>query len=80
MLAELEGIFCEPSSATVLAGLLKLSTKLKLKAEDQTVLVITGSGLKTMGDIDASKINIRQASLSTLEKTISALLTSPFFI
>jgi threonine synthase len=52
---------------------------LKLKAEDQTVLVITGSGLKTMGEIDASKINIRQASLSTLEKTISALLTSPFF-
>jgi threonine synthase len=71
MLAELEGIFCEPSSATVLAGLLKLAKELKLKAEDQTVLVITGSGLKTMADIDASKINIRQAPLSTLEKTMS---------
>jgi threonine synthase len=79
MLAEIEGIFCEPSSATVLAGLLKLSKKLKLKAEDQTVLVITGSGLKTMGDVDASKIDVRQAFLLTLEKTISAFLPSPFF-
>jgi threonine synthase len=74
MLAELEGIFCEPSSATVLAGLLKLSKELKLKAEDQIVLVITGSGLKTMRDVGASKIDVRQASLSTLEKTIKALL------
>lgn len=77
MLAEHEGIFCEPSSATVLAGLLKLSKKLKLKAEDHTVLVITGSGLKTMADVDASKINIRQASLSTLEKTITELPEKP---
>ena len=73
-LAELEGIFCEPSSATTLAGLLILSRKLKLKAEDQIVLVITGSGLKTMDDLDSSKINIYQASLPSLEKTISSLV------
>jgi len=74
MLAEIEGIFCEPSSATVLAGLLKLSKKLKTKAEDQTVLVITGSGLKTMSFLDTSRINIHQASLPDLENTISLII------
>jgi threonine synthase len=74
MLAEIEGIFCEPSSATVLAGLLKLSKKLKLKAGDQTVLVITGSGLKTMSVLDTSRINIHQASLPDLENTIRLIL------
>jgi threonine synthase len=74
MLAEIEGIFCEPSSAAVLAGLLKLSKKLKLEAGDQTVLVITGSGLKTMSVLNASRTNIHQASLPDLEKTISLIL------
>jgi len=74
MLAELEGIFCEPASATALAGLLKLSGKVKLQADDLIVLVITGSGLKAMNVLEPSRINVREASLSSLEKTISSIL------
>jgi len=74
MLAEYEGIFCEPASATTLAGLLKLSGKMKLQAKDRIVLVITGSGLKAMNVLEPSKINVREASLSSLEGTISSIL------
>ncbi len=74
MLAEYEGIFCEPASATALAGLLKLSGKMKLRPNDRIVLVITGSGLKAMNVLEPSKINVHEASLSSLEKTIASLL------
>jgi threonine synthase len=74
MLAELEGIFCEPASATALAGLLKLSGQVKHEENDRIVLVITGSGLKAMNVLEPSKINVREASLSGLEKTFSSIL------
>lgn len=74
ILAELEGIFCSPASSTVLAALLKLSGKLKLKAKDQIVLVITGGGLKAMKALESYEMNVHQASLSTLETTINSLL------
>jgi threonine synthase len=70
MLAGLEGIFCEPASATTLAGL--LSGKVKVSSNDQVVLVITGSGLKTMDSVKTQKINLSKASLSTLDKTIAS--------
>jgi len=74
MLAEYEGIFCEPASATALAGLLKLSGKAKLQANDRIVLVITGSGLKAMNALEPSRINVREATISSLERTISSIL------
>jgi threonine synthase len=74
MLAEFEGVFCEPASATALAGLLKLSEKANFQKNDQVVLVITGSGLKAMNVLGPSKINVREASLSGLEKTFSSIL------
>jgi len=74
MLAEYEGIFCEPASATALAGLLKLSDKEKLQANDRIVLVVTGSGLKAMNVLEHSKINVREATISSLERTISSIL------
>jgi len=74
MLAELEGIFCEPASATALAGLLKLSGQVKLEENDPIVLVVTGSGLKAMNVLEPSKINVREASLSSLEKIISSIV------
>jgi len=46
MLANLEGIFCEPASAASLAGVLKLNQKGFFKKEDVVVLTITGHGLK----------------------------------
>jgi threonine synthase len=74
MLTELEGIFCEPASATALAGLLKLSGQVKLEENDPIVLVVTGSGLKAMNVLEPSKINVREASLSSLEKIISSIV------
>ncbi|UCC40588.1 MAG: threonine synthase [Candidatus Aminicenantes bacterium] len=74
MLAELEGIFCQPASATTLAGLLKFSKNVKFKTRVNIVLVITGSGLKALKSIESSRINVHQASLSDLENTIGSIL------
>ncbi len=46
MLAQKEGIFCEPASAITLAGLIKLSEKGYFKKGDVCVLTLTGHGLK----------------------------------
>lgn len=74
MLAEIEGIFCQPASATVLAGLKKLSREIKIEKEGPVVLVITGSGLKAMESVEPSKIDVHHASLSNLDRTIDSLL------
>jgi threonine synthase len=74
MLAEEEGIFCQAASATTLAGLLKLSKKMKFKTKDKIVLVITGSGLKAMKALESFKLDVHQASLSSLEKTMTYLV------
>jgi threonine synthase len=69
-LAELEGIFADPASATVLAALIKLSRNQRLSLKDEVVLVITGSGLKSMDTVERLNIPVRQISLSRLEKTL----------
>jgi len=69
-LAELEGIFVDPASATVLAALLKLSRSQRLSLRDEVVLVITGSGLKSMETMGRLPIPAGQISLSQLEKTL----------
>ena len=46
MMANLEGIFCEPASAASLAGVMKLHRKGFFKKEDTVILTITGQGLK----------------------------------
>jgi len=73
-LAELEGVFCDPATATTLAGLRKLSKKMRFRIQDKIVLVITGSGLKEMNVLKSHKINVQRTSLPNLEKTISKLL------
>jgi len=45
-LAEEEGIFCEPSSATSLAGVASLASRGELDRDAVIVCVLTGSGLK----------------------------------
>jgi threonine synthase len=45
-LAELEGVFCEPSSAASVAGVTKLAAAGKLEADALVVCVLTGNGLK----------------------------------
>jgi len=45
LLADLEGVFCEPSSATGVAGLLKLKRQ-GVRIEGRSVCILTGHGLK----------------------------------
>jgi threonine synthase len=45
-LAELEGVFCEPSSAASVAGVAKLAAAGSLDREAVVVAVLTGAGLK----------------------------------
>lgn len=46
MLAVSEGVFCEPSSASSVAGLIKAHAAGRLKAGERVVCVLTGNGLK----------------------------------
>ena len=45
-LAELEGVFCEPSSAASVAGVTKLAASSAIEREAVVVAVLTGAGLK----------------------------------
>lgn len=74
LLAEREGLFCDPASATVLAGLLQMAPKKVFRPRDQIVLILTGSGLKTLEDLDARKIDYREADVDNLEKTIASVI------
>lgn len=72
MLGSAEGIFCEPSSAASLAGLIK-HLKSGLIAGDATVAcVLTGNGLK---DPDTAQ-KVTTADLTPIEAEISALRQS----
>jgi len=73
LLAENEGIFCDPASATVLSAYLKMAGRGSIPPRARSVLVITGSGLKTIGDVDMSKLRIAQADLSDLPQLMIGL-------
>ena len=47
-LPKLEGIFCEPTSATAFAGLEKLVYSGSIKSSEKVLIPITGSGLKDL--------------------------------
>lgn len=70
MLAEKEGIFCLPASATTLAGFLQMSKTNTFKDSDKVVLVVTGTGMKNLNVLDSAKMNFYHSSLSTLENTL----------
>lgn len=66
ILAEEAGLFVDPASATVVAALAPLSKARKLRPRDRIVLVITGSGLKTLDAVDPKTIDFRESSLDDL--------------
>lgn len=68
MMAEMEGIFCEPASAASLAGVLKLYRKGFFKKGDVVVLTITGHGLKDP-DI-AIRLSQRPVSLPARKEAV----------
>jgi len=75
ILAELEGLFCMPASATTLAGLMKLSEKINFRPSDQIVLMITGSGVKALDALASSKINVWPTALPDLEDRIKFFIS-----
>jgi threonine synthase len=70
-LAEYEGIFADPASATTLAALINLSKSRQFRLKDEAVLVITGSGLKSMETLKEQNIAVHRTSLAKLERIIS---------
>jgi threonine synthase len=79
LLAKHEGIFCEPASATSLAGALRDIGTGKIREGTKVVCTLTGHGLKDP-DVaiknSAGKIETVEASLASVKKTILANLKS----
>lgn len=74
MLAEKEGIFCLPASATILAGFFRMSNAEIFKDADRIVLVVSGTGMKNLKILDSSKMKFYHSSLLTLEDTLLTTL------
>ena len=71
ILAEEAGLIVDPASATVVAALGPLSKARKLGPRDRIVLVITGSGLKTLDAVDPKSIDFRESSLDDLADALA---------
>jgi threonine synthase len=68
-----DGIYCEPSSAASVAGLVKLVEAGKIAKEEKAVAIVTGSGFRetatVVGRIPLEKISVDASSgLQALEK------------
>ncbi len=75
LLAQTEGIFCEPAGAVALAGL-KLAVELnEVHADEKIVCLITGSGFKDMLTVDArfNLPTIQKINSSSLIKEIESI-------
>ncbi|MSQ11422.1 MAG: threonine synthase [Dehalococcoidia bacterium] len=76
LLARQEGVFCEPASATSVAGLLKLAREGMDFRGKRIVCVITGSGLKDpdlaqqIADVPLQEVS---ADLESVEEAVSSL-------
>jgi threonine synthase len=74
-LAAAEGLFCQPESATTLAGLKKLARAGKgLDGNGDAVLVLTGSGLKTPQLLESQPMDVRRVLLAKLEEALRSSL------
>lgn len=71
-LASKAGICAEPSSATTLAGLNKLSEAGEITPDDEVIAIVTGTGFKEFeGNIDVSTTDI---DLADLEKSLENVI------
>jgi threonine synthase len=73
-LAEDEGLFCLPASATALAGLLKWRDGAPaVSSRGPAVLVITGSGQKNLSVVDTAGLSLYASRLSELDALVASL-------
>jgi threonine synthase len=70
MLSQHEGIFCEPASATSLAGALKDIASGKIPEGSKIVCTLTGNGLK---DPDTAINQCKDSHPVTIEATLDAV-------
>ncbi len=73
LLASEEGLFCQFESAASLAGFLKLRDQKKIRAGESAVLVLTGSGLKSLPSLDGVPLDVRDCRLEDLGKALRDL-------
>ena len=73
LLAELEGLYVQPASATTLGGLLEFAKHSKLDPTSKSVLILTGSGLRAPKIATLSASLILRSTLGDLEKFIPAI-------
>ncbi|MFP3380460.1 pyridoxal-phosphate dependent enzyme, partial [Bacillus sp. SIMBA_069] len=55
LLAQEEGVFVEPSAAAGIAGLMKSLEEQRISENDSVVVVLTGHGLKDMGNVHVAR-------------------------
>ncbi|MBI2369898.1 MAG: threonine synthase [Deltaproteobacteria bacterium] len=68
LIAGLEGIFCEPASASSVAGVIKLNKAGRFRRGDRIVCTLTGNGLK---DLDcALRVSRRPATISPTTEAV----------
>ncbi len=73
-LAEAEGLFCQPESATTLAALKKsVVAGRRLEEDGDIVLVLTGSGLKTPHLLESQPVKVHRLPLPDLETGLRRL-------
>ena len=76
LMAQGEGIFCEPASAAAVAGLIKLSEAGLDLSGKRVVCVITGTGLKDpdlAGELEPSFMEEYTTELSDVERALTAV-------
>lgn len=75
-LSEYEGIFALPASAAAFAGLLKFNSQKKTDPNKQVVLIITGSGLKSMKKISSVNNKLYYSTLNQLDQIFKVQFNS----
>ena len=73
LLAETEGIFTETAGGVALGVTRKLLAQGKIRPEDQTVIAITGNGLKTQDALNLQPPRVIEAKLGAFDAAVNEL-------
>ena len=76
LLAETEGIFAETAGGVVISALKQLAESGAIQRDEETVALITGSGLKTMDAVeDAIRVTTIDATVSAFDEMVMGVVT-----
>ncbi|HLF83843.1 MAG TPA: threonine synthase [Blastocatellia bacterium] len=73
LLAETEGVFTETAGGVAVAVTRKLVEQSRIKADDLTVIAITGNGLKTPEAVELARPIVIEPKVAQFERAISGL-------